>query len=180
MAYTYDTHILLHISMLCDLEHSACLSQIPSSPHSPWFFPPIRQMEGHATCQHYIIGSPEHSCTKGLKQSSSSCIVCTQRADIMPTDVIVCLCVTAMATGQVGSLQLMSLRKEVQRQNFKKLDAAFFCVWGFLAFFFKLAAFKTNYSLSTLNKNREVFPLLLETSFEFVLLFFPLILYGKM
>lgn len=64
----------------------------------------------------------------------------------------------------------------------------FFCVCGFLAcsfFFFspKLAAFKTNYSLSTLNKNTEkslrplTYPL--KASFEFVLLFCPLILYGK-
>lgn len=52
-------------------------------------------------------------------------------------------------------------------------------------YFFKLAAFKTNYSLSTLNKNREKFffffpvsPHHLQTSFEFVL-FFPLILDGK-
>jgi len=28
--------------------------------------------------------------TKGLTQSSSSCIVCAQRADVMPADVIVC------------------------------------------------------------------------------------------
>lgn len=54
----------------------------------------------------------------------------------MPTDVIVCLCVTAMATGQVGSLQLMSLGKEVWTRNFKKLYAACFCVWGFLAYTF--------------------------------------------
>lgn len=80
------------------------------SPNPQWFFPPIRQMEGpcHLLALHHWL--PEHSCAKGLKQSSS-CIVCTQRADIMPTDVIVCLCVTAMATGQVGSLQLMSLGK---------------------------------------------------------------------
>ena len=64
----------------------------------------------------------------------------------------------------------------------------FFCVCGFLAcsfffFFSKLAAFKTNYSLSTRNKNTEkpapssTYPL--KASFEFVLLFCPLILYGK-
>lgn len=47
----------------------------------------------------------------------------------MPTDVIVCLCVTAMATGQVGSLRLMSLGKEGLRLNFKKLYAGYF-VWG--------------------------------------------------
>lgn len=48
----------------------------------------------------------------------------------MPTDVIVCLCVTAMATGQVGSLRLMSLGKEGQRRDFKKLYAGYFLCMG--------------------------------------------------
>lgn len=80
----------------------------------------------------------------------------------MPADVIVCLCVSAMATGQVGSLRLMSLGKEGQRLNFKKLSAELFCVWGWegvlvcLYFlFFQTSCFKTNYSSNTLNKNRD-------------------------
>lgn len=48
----------------------------------------------------------------------------------MPADVIVCLCVSAMATGQVGSLRLMSLGKEGQRLNFKELYAGGFYVCG--------------------------------------------------
>jgi hypothetical protein len=56
----------------------------------------------------------------------------------------------------------MSLGKEGQRLNFKKLSAELFCVWGWegvlvcLYFlFFQTSCFKTNYSSNTLNKNRD-------------------------
>lgn len=60
--------------------------------HIPAFllFPAFFFQMSHLLALHQWLPGALLPPTKGLAQSSSSCIVCTQRTDVMPADVIVC------------------------------------------------------------------------------------------
>lgn len=80
-------------------------------------FPPFFFWRSHLLALHQRLpGTPPPPPTKGLEQSSSSCIVCTQRADVMPADVIVCFVGSPWKPGRWGACRWCQRRMRCRRK----------------------------------------------------------------